>query len=82
MQTDEEKADAEAKRLEQHHIDHIKSNLSLTKLAGKTLAERAKLFEVEFPGRKITSTHLRAIYRKHGIKKKKVEQLKLVPNRD
>ena len=40
------------------------------------------MFEVEFPGRKITVTHLRAIYRKHGIKKKKVEQLKLVPNRD
>jgi hypothetical protein len=39
------------------------SDTTLKKLAGKTLAERARLFEVDFPGKRLTMTKLRTIYR-------------------
>ena len=68
--------------LQKCHIDYIRAEMTLTKLAGNTLVERARLFEVRFPGKRLSATQLRGIYKQLGIKKKKVEQLKLIPNRD
>ena len=43
------------------------------------MAERVKLFEAKFPGKKLSITALRKIYKKHGIKRKVVSQMKIVP---
>ena len=69
----------EAKRLDNEQIAYITSDASLNSLAGKTLSERAKIFEVKFPKKKLSPARLRSIYYTNGIKKKKVLQLKLIP---
>ena len=69
----------EAKKLEDQHVAYITSDANLNRLAGRTLSERAKLFEVKFPNKRLSPARLRSIYRQHGIKKKKVQQLKLIP---
>ena len=47
--------------------------------AGKTLAERAALFSLMFPNKKIAVTCLRKLYLENGIKRKRVAPVKVVP---
>ena len=51
-----------ASKLEEHHVDYIRSESTLLKLAGRTLAERACLFEARFPDKRLSAKNLRAIY--------------------
>ena len=51
-------------------------------MAGRTLDERARLFEVRYPDKKLPVHRLRAIYRKQGIKLKTVRQVKMIPERN
>ena len=62
-----------AEVLEDEHVNYIKADSTLLKMAGRTLKERSVLFEVEFPGKKLTARNLRSVYKKHKIKKKKVQ---------
>jgi hypothetical protein len=70
------------KVLDQEQIDYLTSDATHTRMAGKTLEERARLFELRYPGKKLNRYGLRKIYREHGIKRKAVCQVKLVPERD
>ena len=51
-----------AAKLEDHHVDFIRAESTLLNLAGRTLAERARLFEVKFPEKSLSAKNLRAIY--------------------
>ena len=48
---------------------------------GKSLAERAAHLTSVFPDKKIAVTTLRRLYMQHGIKKKKIKKVKVVPSR-
>ena len=50
-------------------------------MAGKSLDERAQLFQVRYPRKKISREGIRRLYISRGIKRKVVKQMKLVPNR-
>ena len=51
-----------AAKLEEHHVDYIRAESTLLKLAGRTLAERACLFKVKFPEKSLSPKNLRTIY--------------------
>ena len=68
-----------ARALEQVHINFMTCDRTLQLQAGKTLAERSALFTAMFPDKKIAVTTLRLLYLKHGIKRKRVAPVKVVP---
>ena len=47
--------------------------------AGRTLLERTVLFQRRFPYKRLAVSTLRQVYLKHGIKRKKVRQEKVMP---
>ena len=51
-----------AAKLEENHVDYIRAESTLLKLAGRTLAERACLFEAKFPEKSLSAKNLRALY--------------------
>lgn len=65
--------------LEDCHIKYLVSENTLELWAGRTLAERSALFTQLFPDKKIAATTLRRLYLKHGIKRKVVRKVKVVP---
>jgi hypothetical protein len=48
-------------------------------MAGMTLATRAKIFHRRFPDKRITANALRLLYKRNGIKMKKVYPCKTQP---
>ena len=59
------------------HLEHLTSEETLKRQIGMSLAERAVDFSRSFPDKKICATTLWHIYKKHGIRKKKVKVTKL-----
>ena len=55
----EKSADYYAKKnavnLEEHHVEYIKAESTLLKQSGRTLAERACIFEAKFPEKKLSA---------------------------
>ena len=62
------------------HLEHLTSGATLKRQIGMSLAERAADFSRCFPSKKISSTTLARIYKKHAVRKKKVRVTKL-PNK-
>ena len=67
-------------KLHSFHIDHITSEETLDSQVGMTLEERVADFSKAYPEKKISSSTLERIYKKHYIRKKKVKVTK-IPNR-
>ena len=66
--------------LNPEHIDYLVSAESLRLWSGLSLRDRAILFHRRFIDAKITPSQLRNLYRKFGIKKKKVRFVKPLIN--
>ena len=66
--------------LKPEHIDFLVSERSLRLWSGLSLQDRAHLFHRKFIDAKITASQLRTLYRKFGIKKKKVRMMKPFTN--
>ena len=64
-------------KLNQMHINHIISLDTLQGQIGMTLAERATDLSRAYPNKKISTTTLRNIYKKHRVQKKKVKVTKI-----
>ena len=64
------------------HIDHINSQDTLQGQIGMTLAERATDLTRYYPNKKISTTTLRMIYKKHKVRKKKVKVTKIPTKRE
>ena len=62
------------------HVDFLVSDECLRLWSGLSLRDRAHLFHRRFIDAKITASQLRSLYRKFGIKKKKVMMVKPVHN--
>ena len=69
----------EKSRLTQEHIDYLINPQTIQQWAGRTVKERAILFQRQFQKKRIAVTSLRRLYQKHGIKSKKVRQEKVMP---
>ena len=66
--------------LKLHEIQWLTSEQTLRNQTSLSLVDRTKHFLKEFPSAKMNPTLLREIYRRHGIKKKKLRWYK-VPNK-
>ena len=62
--------------MKQHQIDWLVHGATLKRQTAMSLADRCKHFQKEFPGMKMNTALLRLVYRKHGIKKKKLQWYK------
>ena len=62
--------------LDEEHIAFLTAQETLISWAGRTLAERAKLFHRRFPNKWIKPRALLRLYGKHGIRKKRVRLAK------
>ena len=60
-------------------MDYLVSNDTLRQQAGMSLDERAALFMNHFPGKQLTGGRLSFIYRKYGVKFKKIRMVKQAP---
>ena len=68
------------KRLKTEHVDFLVGDECLRQWSGFSLKDRAHLFHRRFIDAKITASQLRSLYRKFGIKKKKVRMVKHLHN--
>ena len=64
-------------RLEQHHINYLTHESTLTAWADKSIVARTLLFHRRFLDKKIKIWRLRAIYKANGIKKKAIRAAKI-----
>ena len=58
------------------HIQFLTSQTTLKKQVGLSLEQRAALFHESFPLVKITRSMLQKIYKRHGIKRKAIREVK------
>ena len=65
--------------LSQEHRDFLLKPLTLKQWAGLTLQERTVLFHRRFPDKRISTTSLRRLYLRNGVRRKKVRQVKVRP---
>ena len=65
--------------LSQEHRDFLLEPLTLKQWAGLTLQERTVLFHRRFPDKRISTTSLRRLYLRNGVRRKKVRQVKVRP---
>ena len=63
-------------KIDKEHVAWITKQSTLVEQAGFSLAHRCKLFHRKFPDRWTNPTALANLYRKHGIKMKKVRMAK------
>ncbi len=63
-------------RLRKHHIDYLISRQTLNEWAHLSLKQRAKMFHRQFPESKLSTTSLRRLYKKHGIRFKYIQKIK------
>ena len=68
--------------LKQHEIQWLVSNETLRAQISMSLLDRCQHFQREFPLAKINATLLREVYRRHGIKKKKIRWTKTAKEYD
>lgn len=68
-------------KLSPSHVRYLIDRETLRSWAGYTLAERAALFERRFHSKRLAVTTLRRIYLQNGVKRKKVRQEKVMPQR-
>ena len=66
------------KKLEKEHHDFIRDEGTLMRQLSYSLDERAADFMREFPGKKLSSSRLAYIYKKHKIRKKKIGNTKVL----
>jgi transposase len=69
----------QVRRLNDTHLAFLLDRNTLIRWAGRTLGERAVLFELRFPQKRLAVTTLRRLYLAHGVKRKKVRQEKVMP---
>ena len=62
--------------LKKEHVDFLVGDECLRLWSGLSLQDRAQLFHRRFIDARITPSQLRTLYRKFGIKKKKVRMVK------
>ena len=62
-------------------LDYIGDTLTLKESQGKTLRQRTALFNAKYAPVKISITTFRNAYKKLGIKKKKIRETKVVPEK-
>ena len=67
------------RQLDEEHYVYLLDPRTLERWAGKTLAERCRLFHRRFTNKRIAVTTLRRFYLKHGLRRKKVRQEKYMP---
>ena len=69
------------RKLTQEKMDYLGSEDTLRSWQGKSLEERTALFNSRYAPLKISVTTLRSAYRKLNVKKKKVREIKIIPER-
>ena len=62
--------------LSQENIEFLTSQSTLKKQVGLSLIERAAIFHNTFPLVKITGNMLQKLYKRHGIKRKTIREVK------
>ena len=67
------------RKLNDQHVQFLISPLTLEHWAGLTMKQRTVYFHRKFTDKRIAVTSLRRLYHKHGIKRKKVRQEKVMP---
>ena len=67
------------RRLDERHRAFLLSPQTLERWAGKTLKERTVLFHRIYTDKRIAVTTLRRLYLRHGVRRKKVRQEKVLP---
>ena len=67
------------RKLNDQHVQYLISPLTLEHWAGLTMKQRTVYFHRMFTDKRIAVTSLRRLYHKHGIKRKKVRQEKVMP---
>ena len=58
--------------LDEEHINYITSNETLLLQAGLSMGERTQMFSSKFTDKKLSKTTLYRLYKKHGIKRKRI----------
>ena len=66
----------------QEEEDFLKDPSTLSKWAGLPLIERAQLFNLQFPNRKLTYRVLRRLYKEYHIKEKLIKKTKKFQGKD